>query len=187
MKIEVNNLSKKYKGKEILKDFSYCEDIDTVLFIKGQSGVGKTTFLKILSGIDKQYGGTVNLSANRISFMFQEDRLIPYISVLKNVSAVSDEAKALHYLSLLKLQNEANSSPNTLSGGMKRRVSLARALAYDSDLVILDEPFKGLDDQLRTDIYDIIKDELGKRCFIIVSHDERDYLALGGKILDLTQ
>ena len=186
MKILIESLYKSYDGKSVFQNFSLDIEFDGILLIRGKSGLGKTTLLRMLAGLEKPDGGTVKTDAKKISFMFQEDRLIPFISVLKNVAAVNAE-KAKEYLVLLGLQNELNSSPATLSGGMKRRVSLARALAFDSDLVILDEPFKGLDGELKADICKALRAESESRPFITVSHDTADGELLNAKILDLDE
>lgn len=186
MKILIDSLYKSYDGKSVFQNFSLDIEFDGILLIRGKSGLGKTTLLRMLAGLEKPDSGTVKTDAKKISFMFQEDRLIPFVSVLKNVAAVNAE-KAKEYLVLLGLQNELDSSPATLSGGMKRRVSLARALAFDSDLVILDEPFKGLDGELKADICKAIRAESESRPFIAVSHDTADGELLNAKILDLDE
>ena len=171
MKIQINNLCKKYGKKVIFDNFSASVDFDGILMIKGKSGLGKTTLIKMLAGLEKPNSGEISVPAERISFMFQEDRLIPFVSVLKNLTAVCDEEKALKYLSLMELEQEKDASPLSLSGGMRRRVALARALCYDSELIILDEPFKGLDEALKIKIGEILKKESNARPIIIVSHE----------------
>lgn len=173
MNIEIFNLTKKYGDKTVFENFSCTLNVDGILIVKGASGSGKTTLMKMLSRLE-DFDGQINMPTSKISFMFQEDRLIPFISVLKNVSAVSDIEAAKKYLKSLELENEFDSPPSSLSGGMKRRVSLARALAYPSELVILDEPFKGLDVNLKQKVSEIIKEESKARDFIIVTHESFD-------------
>ena len=185
MKIQINNLTKKYGDKIVFENYSNTFDFDGILLIKGASGLGKTTLMRMIAGLEKADKGEIVKDAKSISFMFQEDRLIPFVSVLKNLSAVCSEEKAFHYLKLMGLESEKDNSPLSLSGGMRRRVSLARALCFDSDLVILDEPFKGLDEELKSKICEIIKEESKKREFIIISHDSQDAELLNAKIIEV--
>lgn len=186
MTIKINNLSKKYGDKKIFENLSAELNTDGVLIIRGKSGFGKTTLIRMIAGLEKPDSGEIIKPGCNISFMFQEDRLIPFVSVLKNLTAVSDKKTAVKYLEMLGLENELDSPPSSLSGGMQRRVSLARALCFDSKLVILDEPFKGLDEKLKADICTLIKKESKSRDFIIVSHDTKDSELLGGKVIDLS-
>lgn len=185
MKIQLNNLCKYYGDKVIFENYTRTLDFDGILLIQGKSGLGKTTLMRIIAGLEKADKGGIVKSAEKISFMFQEDRLIPFVTVLKNLTTVCSEEKALKYLRLMGLENEKDNSPLSLSGGMRRRVALARALCFDSELVILDEPFKGLDEALKTEICEIIKEESKNRAFIIVSHDSEDAKALDAKIIEL--
>ncbi len=185
MKIQINNLKKKYGDKIVFENYTNTFDFDGILLIKGVSGLGKTTLMRIIAGLEKADKGEIQKDAKSISFMFQEDRLIPFVSVLKNITAVCSEEKALKYLKLMGLENEKDNSPLSLSGGMKRRVSLARALCFDSDLVILDEPFKGLDENLKATICEIIKKESKQRDFIIISHDSEDAELLNAKVMEI--
>ena len=185
MKIQINNLCKGYGDKVIFENYTRTLDFDGILLIQGKSGLGKTTLMRILAGLEKADKGEITKSAEKVSFMFQEDRLIPFVTVLKNLTAVCDEEKALKYLSLMGLENEKDNSPLSLSGGMKRRVALARALCFENELVILDEPFKGLDEALKIKICKIIKEESKNRAFIIVSHDSEDAKILNAEIIEL--
>lgn len=185
MKIQINNLCKAYGDKVIFENYNKTIDFDGILIIQGKSGLGKTTLMRMLAGLEKADKGEITKSAEKVSFMFQEDRLIPFVTVLKNLTAVCDEEKALKYLSLMGLDDEKDNSPLALSGGMRRRVALARALCFESELVILDEPFKGLDETLKNEICEIIKAESKKRAFIIISHDSEDAEILNAEIIEL--
>lgn len=185
MKIAINNLTKKYNNKTVFDNYSKVLEFDNILLIKGESGLGKTTLMKTIAGLEKADSGDIHIPVNKISFMFQEDRLIPFVSILKNLTAVCDKEKALYYLGLMGLENEKDNAPLSLSGGMRRRVALARALCFDSELVILDEPFKGLDEELKANICEIIKRESKNRDFIIISHDNQDAELLNAKIIEL--
>lgn len=184
MNIEITNLTKEYGAKTVFKNYSKKLEINGILLVKGASGCGKTTLMRMIAGLEK-YDGKISVSTDRISFMFQEDRLIPFVSVLKNVAAVSDVNTAKKYLAALGLEKEFDSPPLSLSGGMRRRVSLARALSYPASIVILDEPFKGLDGALRQTVIEIIKEESKTRDFIIVTHESFDGEFEGNEILYL--
>lgn len=185
MKIQINNLCKKYGDKIVFENYNRVFEFDKILLIKGASGLGKTTLMRMVAELEKADKGEIIKDKSRVSFMFQEDRLIPFVSVIKNLTAICSEDKALEYLKLMGLEKEKDNSPTTLSGGMRRRVALARALCYDSDLVILDEPFKGLDEDLKAKICEIIKSESEKRDFIIISHDSEDAELLDAKTMEL--
>ena len=185
MKIQINNLCKGYGDKVVFENYNKTLDFDGILLIQGKSGLGKTTLMRLIAGLEKADKGEIIKSAEKVSFMFQEDRLIPFVTVLKNLTAVCDEEKAIKYLSLMGLESEKDNSPLSLSGGMRRRVALARALCFESELVILDEPFKGLDENLKNEICEIIKEESKSRAFIIISHDSEDAEILNAKIIEL--
>ncbi len=185
MKIQLNNLCKAYGDKVIFDNYTRTAEFNGILIIQGKSGLGKTTLMRLLAGLEKADKGEITHSADKISFMFQEDRLIPFVTVLKNLTAVCEKEKALKYLKLMGLESEKDNSPASLSGGMRRRVALARALCFESELVILDEPFKGLDEALKNEICEIIKEESKKRDFIIISHDSEDAEKLNAEIIEL--
>ena len=177
--MKFNNVSVSYGDKNVLSSFS--AEFDGLTCIFGPSGCGKTTLLRTAAGLIKPQSGTIEGVPEKISFMFQEDRLFPWMSVLENVAVVMPSDKkhtAIEFLRKVELENEADSLPDSLSGGMKRRVALARALAYDGDMLILDEPFKGLDYALIERLVPLIK-ELDIPV-IVSTHSPEERLLLGG-------
>ena len=172
--LKLDNISLKYGKNTVIDSLSYDFAQGKVTLIRGASGVGKTSLLNIMAGLIKPSSGKVTLNAPRIAYVFQEPRLFEWLTVLENVSTVSDEPRAVEMLSLMHLSDSVSKYPSELSGGMKQRVSIARALAYDADIVFLDEPFKGLDSELRREISDIVFDKLRGKTVILVSHDESD-------------
>lgn len=173
--LKLDRITKSFGDKTVLEEFSaeFPEGSHTV--IVGSSGSGKTTLLRIISGLEAADSGNVLLpEGTRTSFMFQEPRLFPWISVLENVTSVlqkADHDTASSLLSELGLGSELDSTPSELSGGMKRRVALARSLIFPADLYLFDEPFAGLDpDSARLAANVIFKHTVGKTV-IIVSHD----------------
>lgn len=194
MNLKVENLSKKFGDKKIFENFSYEFSPFGIYVITGESGIGKTTLLRIISGLDKKYTGSViGGGFQNVSFSFQEYRLFDGLTALENITEVvfekADEkdiekAKSLLF-SLGFNEAELNLFPSELSGGMKQRVSLARAFLKPCGVLILDEPTKELDDELCKKIRDLIKQEAKKRLVLVVTHSEADIKALQGLILNL--
>lgn len=172
MSIILKNISKTYENKTVLKNIS-IEIPDCGIFgIFGPSGSGKTTLLRILCGLEKPDSGEI-LNPVKFSVVFQEDRLMPAMTALENVSAVCDKGKARLWLEKVGLGGSLDKRPNELSGGMNRRVAIARAFAFDADALILDEPFKGLETELKEEISNLICEYAQKRPVILVTHDEQ--------------
>jgi len=193
--VQVKNLNKSYGDNKVLINLNLNFEKNKITVVTGPSGCGKTTLLNIISGIDKPDSGEVILKDHSISFIFQEDRLIPDLTVYKNIEFVLKstltvlESKPIieKYLDLVKLTEAKDKYPEQLSGGMKRRVAVARAFAYRSDLLIMDEPFKGLDEKLKKEIIDEFLRiyNLDKRTVILVTHDMDEAMFLGDAIIDL--
>lgn len=171
--IELADISVSYGTKDVLDGLTASwEDFGTVV-LTGASGAGKTTLLRVLAGLQRPTRGAVRgLSSRRIGFVFQEDRLLPWRSVLENVSLVSDIETSRELLKRLDLTDALEIKPEELSGGMRRRVSIARALAFSSDVVLLDEPFTGLDDFHREQAAELIMERTKLR--ILSTHDEAE-------------
>lgn len=170
--MKINNLTVSYGEKKVLSNLSLAFG-DGITCIMGESGSGKTTLLHTIAGLIEPESGSISERPEKVSLMFQDDRLFPWLTVLENVSVVNDnKEKALELLKKMELLEVADKMPAELSGGMRRRVSLARALAFEADLLILDEPFKGLDAALTERIAGIIR-QTGVLT-IIATHDERD-------------
>jgi len=194
--VQLKNLNKSFGDNKVLVNLNLNFEKNKITVVTGPSGCGKTTLLNIISGIEKPDSGEVILKDHSISFIFQEDRLIPDLTVYKNIEFVlkstltEQEVKPIieKYLELVKLTEAKDKYPEQLSGGMKRRVAVARAFAYRSDLLIMDEPFKGLDDKLKKEIIDeflrIYNQD--KRTVILVTHDMDEAVFLGDAIIDLT-
>ena len=148
--LKLNNICKSFGDKIILNDFSYNFKESGIVVVKGPSGCGKTTLLRLIAGLEKKDSGEI-IANGVISLLFQEDRLLPWLSAIENITCVmagksakkKKEAKKL--LELVGLKGEENERIENLSGGMKRRVAFARALALSPDVLLLDEPFNGLD------------------------------------------
>lgn len=184
--IALEQIHVRFHEKVVLDDFTMQLPERGVIAVSGPSGCGKTTMARVLCGLQKPDSGVVTgLKTGRVSVMFQEDRLLPWRSVLENLLLVTGREEALRWLERLQLKDEADSMPATLSGGMRRRVALARALAFDSELLILDEPFKGLDPALKRSIYPLIREQAQKRPVLLISHELEDIEALADRHLVL--
>ena len=172
--LTVHKVSKAY-DKAVLSDFSYSFPEKGIVLIRGASGCGKTTLLRILAGLEKPDSGSVTAERElKISCVFQEPRLVPHLSVRNNVLLVKkdkDKDKATEFLSMLGLGEDGNKLPHELSGGMRLRVSIARSLYYGGDLYLWDEPTKELDPENRKKVSQIIQTLSKTACVVVVTHD----------------
>lgn len=179
MKITCENISKAFGAKQVLKDFSVSFETG-ISCLFGPSGIGKTTLLRILAGLETPDSGEIKgLDDKKISYVFQEDRLLPWLTALENVAIFHGESEARFWLGALDMQDALNLYPRELSGGMKRRVALARALALPYDLILLDEPGRGLNQGLKEKLYEFIREKSEGKIAVLVTHerDESEMLA----------
>lgn len=187
MDVTTENLSVSFGEKQVLRALSLTFPAGSCTAVMGPSGCGKTTLLRVLMGLEKTYTGCVSGVPEKRSAVFQEDRLQDFYSALMNLRLTLPGVKSdalLRELALLGLtEDDARKPAQSLSGGMKRRVALARAMLADSDIVFLDEPFKGLDETTRARAVEYVRSRRNGRTLIAVTHDEREALALGCTIL----
>ena len=171
--IALEQVSLSFGDKQVLDHFSLTLPEDGVTVLSGPSGCGKTTLLRILAGLETpQSGRVVGISPNRTAVLFQEDRLLPGRTVLQQLTDVMDQSRhpeAAKWLVLTELTGEEQALPKQLSGGMGRRLALARCLALGGDLYLLDEPFAGIDLPRRRRLMAALK-QLGKPV-VLVSHE----------------
>lgn len=190
MELKLENIKKLYNDLTVIENFNMSFSSDKIHCIFGPSGSGKSTLLNIITGVEKADVGTIDGEKNKsFSYVFQEHRLLPWLSAEKNIMFVLEsnytkqEAKEIceKYIKLVKLFEFKNKLPRELSGGMKQRVAIARAIAYDGDIFVMDEPFKGLDMELKTSIMNFIVDYCNKnnKLLIYTTHDafEAVYMA----------
>ncbi len=188
-KIIIDNISKSYNGKKVFDQFSMQLDIDKNICVLGKSGQGKTTLIHLLLGIEDLDGGFIDLQGLKFSCVFQEPRLLPWATVYENIQYVLKEnisrESIIDVLKELSIAEEIDSYPHELSGGMKQRVSLARAILYKSDIIIMDEPFQNLDIKMKEQsikLYEELMKDIGIK-FIFVSHNIEEAIRLADEIL----
>jgi NitT/TauT family transport system ATP-binding protein len=179
MSLSIKSLSKKFGEKIIFQDFSYDFKDKRVYALTGESGIGKTTLLRMIAGLDTDYDGIIlNGGKRNTSFLFQEYRLFPEISVLDNViyanhdkKTPENEKEAKNILFKLGFnESDVYLFPREISGGMKQRAALARAFLRATPLLLLDEPTKELDYENSKIVLSLIKEEARKRLVIMVTH-----------------
>ncbi|MBQ8869173.1 MAG: ATP-binding cassette domain-containing protein [Oscillospiraceae bacterium] len=188
--LKLTGISKSFGEKKVLENFSYDFGEKGVVCISGASGCGKTTLLRIISGLEKSQSGDILLSGT-VSFMFQEDRLLPWLSAWENVACVLNKksaerkARAFELLKLVGLEGNENEQIPNLSGGMKRRVAFARAIAVEPDILLLDEAFTGLDEENRKKLSSLVSEAAKDHLVIMVTHDSEDIDSLADRVVAL--
>lgn len=177
--ISFEDVSLARAGKTIVAHLNAQLPETGVIAVLGPSGVGKTTLLRAFAGLLELASGRITgLDGKRTAFVFQEDRLMSFMSARDNVAFVDGQRGVDECLALVELTESADKKASELSGGMQRRVALARALRAGGDILILDEPFKGLDDALRARICQRIAGLFPLA--VIATHDETEAALLGG-------
>lgn len=192
MDIILSNICKYYAGKPALKNLALSLKHGEISCVSGASGCGKTTLLRLLAGLETPDEGDINgMAGRKLAICFQEDRLIKHLSALENcqitLKGKHHAQRAAEALCALNL-GEALSKPpvRKFSGGMARRVALARAMLADADTILLDEPFKGLDDDNRARAREFVKTMGAGKTLIIVTHDAEDARALNANLITLS-
>ena len=193
---KVERITKKFGQLEVFHDLSLVFPTSKITAILGPSGCGKTTLLKILAGLIRPDQGGV-MSTKRVSFLFQEPRLLPWLDIRQNLALVLQDklpAAAVdplirRYLKAVGLAEYHRFYPGQLSGGMKQRAAMARALSYPAELLLMDEPFKSLDLKTR---YQLVSDFLNiwrqsPSTVVVVTHDVKEAVWLGDQILVLSE
>ncbi len=193
-KVILENISKKFGEKLVLDNFKFAFDNNKINCLIGESGKGKSTILNIISGLLKDDGGEV-IGANieNVSYIFQEDRLIPWLTVYENL-----KLSLINYYNLKELDEKIdeilkkvdgldwkNLYPDNLSGGMKQRINIGRALGKPSDVILMDEPFKSLDYKTKYSIMHEFKEifKHDRRIIIFVTHDVDECIYFQGKVI----
>ncbi len=184
--LKLTGIRHRYDGAPVLKNLNLTVTPGQRIAIMGPSGAGKTTLLRIALGLLSPREGTVENTFRKTTAVFQEPRLLPWRTALENVNLVlkdnqSTRETALHALSAVGLADAADKYPRELSGGMQQRVAIARALAADGDFLVLDEPFKAMDPELRSSVMTLAANT--NAAILLVTHEESEAIALGCEII----
>jgi NitT/TauT family transport system ATP-binding protein len=194
MNLQIAHAFKSYGGREVLRDFTLQFPESGVFCLFGPSGCGKTTLVNCLAGLAQLDTGCVTgIEGRRVSCVFQEDRLLPWASAEENIAAVFHDRKeglrqAAEWLRKVGLEGEEKKKPREMSGGMCRRVALARALAYGGDIFLLDEPFQRLDEKNREKMMELTLKAVQGKLAVFITHNsaEKEKMADVSYILDGT-
>ena len=181
--IEIKNFSKKYADNTVYENFDLSIEEGQVTCILGESGSGKTTLLNAVAGLTEYGGSITNL---KCSYVFQTPRLVPNLTVFGNLKLVCDDDNKIYdMLEKVRLKDKANSYPIKLSGRQAQRVAIARAFLYDSEAILLDEPFASLDLKLKGEItaqfFEILRAD--NRTTLFVTHDVDEAAAIARRII----
>jgi NitT/TauT family transport system ATP-binding protein len=196
-KLNLFEISKSFGEIMVLNKFFLSFPTGQTTCLLGPSGCGKTTLLRIIAGILKPDQGKLKDFENlTFSFVFQEDRLLPWKTAAENIGLVlknklgADDMRAVidQNLKLVKMQEYGSYYPHQLSGGMRQRISFARAFSFPSDVILLDEPFKGLDLSLKQNLMENVRNLLksDSRTVIYVTHDPEEAVYFGSKVILLS-
>ena len=192
----MNDISLHYGPLNVLDRFSLNCEKQQFVCLFGPSGVGKTSILNILACLVKPQSGHVICNSKRLAYVFQDPRLVPWLNVEQNLqlglyasgqSARQRRQTAARLLPVLGLGGFAKYYPGQLSGGMKQRVSLGRAFAIKPDLLLLDEPFAGLDAGIKHEMQDLLASlrQLHACTTVMVTHDEKEAIKLSDRVVVL--
>ena len=198
MSLEIKALYKNFDKISLFSDFNISFQEGTITCIVGPSGCGKTGLLNIIGGIIQPVSGQLSVfNEKSISYIFQDPRLLPWKTVEENIEFVLKRdipAEQRHKVTgqlirLMELEDFAGYYPSRLSGGMRQRVSIARAFAYPSDVILMDEPLKGLDIKLKLNLVRVFSRmwQADKRTVIFVTHDVDEALLLGSDVIVLSR
>lgn len=186
-KIYVKNVSKSFGSKKVLQNLNLTIEPGKISCIMAPSGAGKTTLLRILMGLEEADSGCITgLEGKRFSAVFQEERLCEYMTAVENIRLVTpglDAGSVVQEMDRFGLGDCCAQPVSQLSGGMRRRVSILRALLAAYDVLCLDEPFKGLDDARKEQTLAYVKQKAAGRTVLFVTHDEKEALALGAEVI----
>ena len=182
--MKIQHLCKSFDGKMVLDHVSLTLESGGTACLMAPSGRGKTTLLRCIAGLEAPDSGQITDLPERIAYVFQEDRLCDGFSAVDNIRLVTGKAlgegEIRRHLEELGLAGSLDQPVRELSGGMRRRVVISRAVCFGADLLLLDEPFKGLDDEARPQTADYILRQRGAAAILCVTHDREDAAALGG-------
>ena len=203
MKISLNNIGQVYDGKKVLSEISFDVNAGEFITLIGPSGCGKSTIFKIITGLEKNYTGTVLINGidlekypGKLAYMPQNDLLMDWRTLYKNavlpmeiekINKKTADEKIRKLLPEFKLLGEENKYPYELSGGMKKRAALLRTFLVDTDIMLLDEPFGALDAITRSEMQEFLLEvcEKHKHTVLFITHDIDEAVYLSDRIIVL--
>lgn len=182
--IEIKNISFSYDEKNVFKDYFARFPAGKTSIIMSPSGSGKTTLLYLIAGLLEASKGDIKypFEKPKFSFVFQEDRLIENMSIINNIKMINPKLnldEIMECLERLGLKEDCKKKVANLSGGEKRRVSIARAILAKYDILLLDEPFTGIDDENKVNVIAYIKKRTSGKTVIAVTHNKQEAFLLG--------
>lgn len=188
--LKIENVSKNYGDGIVFEPISMHVKQSEILSLVGPSGSGKSTLLNIMSGLLLATEGKIESNASRLSYVFQEDRLLPWITLKENILFVEDKISdkdLAHLIDMLGLTGSEHKYPAELSGGMRQRAAIARAFAYQPDLLLMDEPFKSIDYYLKSKIIEALLKVWEERTttVVFVTHDIDEAIQMADRVLVL--
>ncbi|WP_147820701.1 ATP-binding cassette domain-containing protein [Salidesulfovibrio onnuriiensis] len=190
--IQLNNICKTMGGETLIKDSSLAVEAGETVCLCGPSGIGKTTLLEIAAGLTAPDSGSVGHGSPRLGCAFQDDVLVPWLSALENLLLVqpsgTENAEAISRRWLKTFGLAPEMKPTRMSGGMRRRLSLARAFAVNPAILLLDEPFAFLDDHWQETVADKIeKHRAAGNAVLLVSHQMRCLATLQCRVITIPE
>ena len=186
--LELKDVTLHFERKTVLDGCCLRLNAGERIALMGPSGCGKTSLLRAALGLQIPDGGSAGCTFQSVAAVFQEPRLLPWRTAAENVNLVlSDKAEtmpeALHWLDTLELSDAQALYPSEMSGGMQQRLSIARALASKPQLLVMDEPFKAMDDKLNERVVRTVAASIGGAALLLVTHSEAEARALGCRVL----
>ena len=187
--IVIEDLTKIYGENAVLNKFCATFNEGETTCLMGRSGWGKTTLFNILMGFERADSGKISGMPAKKSAVFQEDRLCEEFAALSNIKMVTGKAKSdseiLAHLEELGLKDDLQKPLCEYSGGMKRRVAIARAVLFDADVIFMDEPFKGLDADTKKLTMDYVMRHTKGKTLVVITHDTDECAYLGGTLIEV--
>ena len=184
--IAIDGLTLSYDGQQVLKDCSLRVEAGSRVALMGPSGCGKTSLINVIAGLLTPDSGKVSVNG-KVSYVFQEPALFPWLTAVDNINVVLSDGpetlpRAEQLLEAVGLSDCRDKYPHQLSGGQKQRIAICRALAYGGDILLLDEPLKGLDADTRDQVSALLLQEWTGKTLLLVTHDPSEAQSLCDRV-----
>ena len=184
--ITIDDLTLSYGSQQVLKDCSLRVETGSRVALMGPSGCGKTSLINVIAGLLSPDSGKVSVNG-KVSYVFQEPALFPWLTAVDNINVVLSDGpetlpRAEQLLEAVGLSDCRDKYPHQLSGGQKQRIAICRALAYGGDILLLDEPLKGLDADTRDQVSALLRQEWTGKTLLLVTHDPSEAESLCDRV-----